>query len=247
MSLNSISLPDGTRYVLEEQTPPAPPSSVQLWRMKPRSNPRDAATKAARDQGQPKHGFPDIIPLAEGIQKVKLTRQWQMFIRSLNPNMTLQKVSALLAGRVAFTNGTSWGSGEDDPPYQNWILGQNTNNPNNPLPELDKVRTCGYACHTGAVVGNELQLTVFDGNLPPPDIAEVNPLTFPHLFFYATIVWMDGNGRELSRVPFTQRARAWGHDFEVTVMPLVSMHVVRVALEYVEPVDSYQLPFYNYP
>lgn len=216
-----------------------------LFQFKPVSNPRITATQAAIANGESKHGFPDIIPLGVGEgPRVDLTREWQLFIADLNPNMTREKVSAFLSGAVAFTNKTSWGVGETV--YQNWLLNEDIEG-GNPLPQFDKVRTCSYAIHSGVVEGGELVLNVLNGNLPPPMISEINPLSHPHLFFYATIVWMDTNGRELSRVPFQQRAKAWGHNFEVTVMPLVSKYQVRVPLSAVEAVPAYSLPFWNYP
>lgn len=224
-----------------------PTPSIPLWRMKPSTNPRDAAADAARRLGQKKHGFPDILPIGQGEGKrVDLTREWQLYLMAINPQMTTRDVSALLNYQVAFTNGT--GFGKPDTPYQNWILNQDTK-PSNPLPQFDKVRTCAYACHTGVIVGDQLKLTTLDGNNPPPKIADVNPKSHPHLFFHATIVWMDVNNNELARVPFEQRAIAteWGYAFEVTMMPLVSCYDIYMPLDEVERVSAYSLPYYRYP
>lgn len=229
-----------------------PPSSVPLWRMKPSTNPRDAAADAARRLGQKKHGFPDILPIGQGEGKrVDLTREWQLYLMAINPQMTTRDVSALLNYQVAFTNGT--GFGKPDTAYQNWVLNEDTNSkkPNGDplLPQFDKVRTCAYACHTGVIVGDQLKLTTLDGNNPPPKIADVNPKSHPHLFFHATIVWMDVNNNELARVPFEQRAvaLAWGYAFEVTIMPLVSCYDIYMPLDEVERVSAYSLPYYKYP
>jgi hypothetical protein len=224
-----------------------PTPAIPLWRMKPSTNPRDAAADAARRLGQKKHGFPDILPIGQGEGKrVDLTREWQLYLMAINPQMTARDVSAILNYQVAFTNGT--GFGKPDTPYQNWILNQDTK-PSNPLPQFDKVRTCAYACHTGVIVGDQLKLTTLDGNNPPPKIADVNPKSHPHLFFHATIVWMDVNNNELARVPFEQRAVApeWGYAFEVTIMPLVSCYDIFMPLDEVERVSAYSLPYYKYP
>ena len=229
-----------------------PTPSIPLWRMKPSGDPRWAAWQAALKFEQKKHGFPDILPIGTGEGKrVDLTREWQRYLMAINPRMTPRDVSALLNYQVAFTNGTSFG--KPDTPYQNWILNRDTtskkSNGDPLLPQFDKVRTCAYACHTGVVVGNQLKLTVLNGNNPPPSIAQVNPKSHPHLFFHATIVWMDNNNNELSRVPFEQRAIApeWGYNFEVTMMPLVSCYDIFMPLDEVERVSAYSLPYYRYP
>lgn len=245
MSLNSISLPDGTRYVLEEQTPPVPPSSVPLWRMKYPSNPRDAATSAAQQQDQPSHGFPDIIPLAEGVQRVQLTQAWQLYIAAINPRMDKRRVSGLLGDAVAFTNKTGFGGSV---PRRNYLIDEDLKA--NALPEFDKVRTCGGACHTGVIEGDMLRLLTLDGNLPPPNIAEVNPLSHPYLFFHATIVWMSSDGEELARKPFVNKsapAPEWGYDFDVTLMPLVACVPIYRRMSDVEAVNEYTLPYLSYP
>ena len=71
-----------------------PPSSVPLWRMKPSTNPRDAAADAARRLGQKKHGFPDILPIGQGEGKrVDLTREWQLYLMAIKPQMTTRDFS----------------------------------------------------------------------------------------------------------------------------------------------------------
>lgn len=243
MSLSSITLPDGTRYVREGQTPP--PSGVPLWRMKYPNNPRWAAAKAAREQGQNAHGFPDIIPLAEGVQRVELTQPWQLYIAAINPRMDKKSVAGMLGDAVAFTNKTGFGGAT---PRRNYLTGEDLNA--TALPQFDKVRTCGGACHTGTVEGGLLRLLTLDGNLPPPNIVDVNPLSHPHLFFHATIVWMSSNDEELARKPFPNKsaiAPEWGYTFEVTLMPLVSCVPIFRALSDVEAVSEYALPYLNYP
>lgn len=220
-----------------------PVETGQLWQFKPAPGPRGQARIWSEERGNVS-GAPDIWQLGVGAGKrVELTRAWQLFLAALNPNMPLERVSALLGDAVAFTNKTGFG----DTPYQNWLTNENTNS-NYPdgrpmLPSFDKVRTCSYACHTGRIEGNELVLNILDGNLSPPDISQVNPLTHPHLFFYASIVYVDQNGVERSRLPFQQSAPAWGHDRKVTVMPLVSNYQIRVPLSMVEKVDTYSLPY----
>lgn len=212
--------------------------------MKYPSNPREAATDAAQRLGENNHGFPDIIPLAEGVKRVELTQAWQLFIAAINPRMNKARVAGLLGDAVAFTNGTGFG----DTPRRNYLTGEDLNA--QLLPTFDKVRTCGGACHTGVIVGDYLRLLTLDGNLQPPSIADANPLSHPHLFFHATIVYMSNNGVELSRVPFENKraiAPEWGYGFEVTMMPLVSCVPILVPLENVQRVSAYSLPYYRHP
>ena len=233
---------EGKRYARVDTAPP--PSSIPLWRMKYANNPRDAATKAAQEQGQPNHGFPDIIPLADGVQRVQLTQAWQNYIAAINPRMEKRRVAGLLGDAVAFTNGTGFG----DTPRRNYLTNENLNA--QALPLFDKVRTCGGACHTGVIEGDKLRLLTLDGNLPPPSIVDANPLSHPHLFFHATIVWMSNDGEELARKPFVNKnapAPEWGYDFGVTLMPLVSCVPILRPLEEVEAVSVYTLPYLNYP
>lgn len=225
---------------------PEPPSyGVPLWRMKYSDDPRQRATEDAQDQGQRSYGLPDIIPLADGVQRVELTQAWQLFIAAINPRMEKKRVASLLGDATAFTNKTGFGG---ETPRRNYLTGENLTA--DALPMFDKVRTCGGACHTGVVEGNFLRLLTLDGNLQPPNITEVNPLSHPHLFFHAIIVWMSSNGDELTRTPFVgKRAPApeWGYDFDVTMMPLVSCVPIRVPLADVEQVSAYTLPYLNYP
>lgn len=221
-------------------------NKVPLWVMLPASNPRIAARDAAIKFSEPNHGFPDIIPIAEGVKRVILTEKWQLYIYQINPNMELSRVSGLLGDAVAFTNKT--GLGSEETPRRDYLKRENLNSTH--YPKFDKVRTCSYACHTGEIIENQLKLTTLDGNIDPPDIKDINPLSHPHLFFHATIVWMDTNGKELKRSPFVnKRAKApqWGYNFEVTIMPLVSCVPVYIDLDLVKRVDQYILPYYNYP
>lgn len=229
---------------LESSLPP-PSSNQSLFQFKPASNPREAAQRDAIKTGQRSVGYPDIIPLdTGGGSRVILTREWQLYIAAINPHMPKNKVAGMLGNGVAFTNGT----GFNGVPRQNWLTNENLKALQFPM--FDKVRTCSYACHTGTIEGNLLRLTMLDGNLPPPNIAEVNPLSHPHFFFHATIVWVDQNGVELSRKPFINKraiAPEWGYNFEVTLMPLVSNYPILVPLSIVQPVSEYKLPYLNYP
>lgn len=232
---------NGKRFYLESVPEP---SGMPLYQFLPASNPRAAATRDAIAQGKPSVGYPDIIPLADGVQRVQLTKEWQLYIAAINPNMEKRHVAGLLGNAVAFCNGTGFG----DEPRQNWLTGEDLRS--SLLPSFDKVRTCSYACHTGRIEGSELVLSILDGSAPPPSISQINPKSHPHLFFHATIVWMDSNGTELGRKPFVNKravAPEWGYNFEVTLMPLVSCVGIRVPLSRVQPVTGYQLPYYRYP
>lgn len=222
--------------------PPPIPTDTPLFRFKPHSNPRITAMQRSIATGTTV-GLPDILQLGIGDgPRTVLTKAWQLYIADLNPNLPRNRVAGMLGDRVAFSNGTGFG----ETPRQNWLTGEDLNV--TALPLFDKVRTCAYACHSGRVEGSELVLTILDGNNPPPKIADVNPISHPHLFFYATIVWVNSNGLEVRRSAFGNKsAPAWGIPYNVTVMPLVSKYQIRVQLTMVEYTEAYTLPFLNYP
>jgi hypothetical protein len=140
---------------------------------------------------------PAVFVLQESV--VKVTKEWQFFIRAINPGMTIKQIVALFDPHKAFTNRAT----DDD--RKNYLEGKHMD-----CEELtfDKVRTCALSVLTGAVNGEMLNVVVMDGNKPPPlkpgrsqpqKVAEIKlddylytPQTHRHLFFAANIVRADG-------------------------------------------------------
>ena len=103
-------------------------------------------------------GFPMVWVFSGA--SMDLTREWQYYLRAINPGMTPEKVCAVLGYRRAFTNQNGFGNVDD--PRRNYILNEDLDA--NELPKFDKVRTCGMA---------ELEMisgvvTMMDGTKPPP-------------------------------------------------------------------------------
>ena len=140
--------------------------------------------------------------------RVQITRQWQFFIRAINPGMSLQHVAALFGPTKAFTNRARKDS------RANHLMGTKLNRPD---PEFDKVRTCALSVLTGIVSGEDLILTMLDGSQEPPlkvgriypeTVEDINlddylfiPQTHRHFFFAANIIRRDGR-----TVPFPHGA-----------------------------------------
>ena len=203
--------------------PPPKPSPVPLWQFKQSPNPLSAA--------QTLGSAPDVVVLATGLGRVTVTREWQLHIRDINYGMLSNNVWMLFGTQKAFCNA-------DSDPRQNWIEGKDLGA--TALPQFDKDRTCGLACHTGIVEGDYLRVTTFNGNYSPPPLSEINPRTHPWLYFHATIVYRDGKV-----APFPQAAPApeWGYTRNVVLMPLVATHPILYPLSLVTKVNSYRLPY----
>jgi len=123
---------------------------------------------------------------------VKLTKEWQFFIKAINPGMTLKHISAIFGDSKAFCNGTGF---EGATPRKNYILNENLSAAE--LPRFDKVRTCG---NTVIQMDNGIVM-MMNGNATPPlkpgvaqpqTLAEATldkylytPQFYPHLFFNA--------------------------------------------------------------
>jgi hypothetical protein len=193
--------------------------AVPLWQLKAAPAPRFAAKELG--------SAPDVVIFSTGYGRVNLTKEWQLFIRYINPNMKLGNVSALLGDAKAFTNGTGF------PGKANYLLWEELDKG---LPQFDKDRSCSFACHTGVVEGNNLRLTIMDGNKPPPN--DANPQTHPWLFFHATMVY-DGGTVDA----FPHGAPGWGLTRNCVWMPLVATHALFVPLTNVTSVSSYLLPY----
>ena len=158
--------------------------------------------------------------------RVTVTKEWQFFIRAINPDMPIRHVVALFDPHKAFTNRAS----EDR--RANHLQGRNLDCP---ALEFDKVRTCALSVLSGEVVEDMLRVEMLDGSQPPPlkpgrsqpqSVEEINlddylftPRTHRHLFFAANIV------RPNRRViPFPRGAQhAWTNDGNTyTWLPHVS-------------------------
>lgn len=199
--------------------PPPPDTDADLYQFLPdldmspnASNPRTWS----RDHGV---GTPDVLPLAD--RSMIFTPEWRAFVRAANPNMTVNHVNALYGKSKAYFNRQS-----------------DNSNPNYIMP---KTFTSGYSCHKGIVSGDKLIVHTLDGNLPPPDIAKVNPKTRPHLFFHATIVRIR-NGRE-ARYPFPNGKPAWDYSGNYIFMPFTSRFELKVPLSKVRKASEYVLPY----
>ncbi len=147
--------------------------------------------------------------------RVKITKQWQFFIRAINPGMSLQHVAALFGPTKAFTNRARNDS------RASYLTGTKLSRPD---PEFDKVRTCALSVLTGVESGEDLIVTMLDGSQEPPlkegrsypeRVEEIHlddylftPQTHRHLFFVANIIRRDGR-----TLPFPHGAvYDWTHD-----------------------------------
>ena len=170
-------------------TPVTPLASVPLWQHKDDHGVFDDVRGCAP--------CPAVFPMHES--RVTITKQWQFFIRAINPGMSLQHVAALFGPTKAFTNRPP------DDKRANYLQDGKQSRPD---PEFDKVRTCALSVMTGVVSGDELIVTMLDGSEPPPlkegrsypeRVEDINPddylftpQTHRHFFFAANIIKRDG-------------------------------------------------------
>lgn len=186
-------------------------------------------------------------------QSMKITREWQFYIRAINHAMELRHVSAIFEYQKAFANGTGFGDAGD--PRRDYLLGENMTSKYDP--QFDKHRTCIRATHTGEVSGDYLWLESMDGSNPPllkpgkrqpRTVGEIdidnylyNPRDHRWLFFAANNIGSTGN------------VSAWDHggfypwfldgQRQVTWLPLVGTFPVRIALSLVEVVTEVRSPY----
>lgn len=195
-------------------------------------------------------GCPAVFTLNEPMLKTKLDKHWQYYLIAMNYNMTLENVSLLLDFMLAFANGT--GFGDDDDPRIDYILEKN---PNSPLPNFDKDRTCSRNVMTGFVVGDTLKVTTFNGNLPPPmkpgkslpqtkdqiNIEDYlyNPRDHRWMFVVANRVTTKP-GNQTSVAPFPRGATyPWtGDNYNYSFIPLVSRETIYYPLKYLTRVPE---------
>jgi hypothetical protein len=165
---------------------------------------------------------PEVFFFAENVTDI--TRYWQFYLRAVNFNMVLERVSAILLNNRMVTNGTGFG---DDEPRQNWILREDLTALK--LPQWNKVYTSGDA--RIRMEGN--RVLTFDGTRPPPlkpgyaqpervEDARIEmylhtPYTTPWLFYDCHNVGRDG-----SYQPWPNAGLYPGDPIPRTWMPFVS-------------------------
>ena len=175
---------------------------------------------------------PSVWPYLD--DKVEVTRQWQYFIRGINPGMTLQYVAVKFGPALAFCNR------DEEDIRADWLRERDLDRPN---PDFDRVRTCSRSILSGTVSGSELVVSMLDGNREPPlkpgrtypqrveDIQVDDylyvPWTHRHLFFAANRITKEG-----TLVPFPNGGLCpWMGDMRpYTWMPHVARREVRIPL-----------------
>ena len=188
---------------------------------------------------------PQVYTLLE--KAMAVTEQWQYFIRAINHNMNLKKVSAIFGSRRAFCNL----KGFNDPqhsPRADYLLRENLDGTD---PEFDKIRTCGLSVMTGKERDGQLLVAMLDGSKPPPlkegrsypeRVQDINvddylftPQTHRHFFFAANII-----NRRGETVPFPNGAfYDWtGDGRPYTWLPHVSRFEVRYPLANLTPLPA---------
>lgn len=183
---------------------------------------------------------PAVFPLNEPNTKVKLTMDWQFYIRAINYNMTVEHVSALLGYQRAFTNGT--GFGDKDDPRVNYLT---DNNFGCPYPQFDKDRCCSRTVMTGTKTqdGKSLIIKTFNGNASPPmkegkehpqTLAKINiedylynPREHPWMFLVANIVNTDGTVVQFPNGGLYE----WTGNDPMVYLPLVSDELITYPMD----------------
>lgn len=209
---------------------PALPS-VPLWQHKDDPELGAAAPERVRIP------TPQVYTLHE--KAMAVTEQWQYFIRAINHNMNLKKVSAIFGSRRAFCNLKGFNDPQH-PPRADYLLRENLDGKD---PEFDKIRTCGLSVMTGKERDGQLFVAMLDGSKSPPlkegrsypeRVQDINvddylftPQTHRHFFFAANII-----NRRGETVPFPNGAfYDWtGDGRPYTWLPHVSRFEVRYPL-----------------
>lgn len=203
---------DGDAFVrLDPQptTPTPPPTGTpQLWKVKHDAEMGDLW----------RTNVPEVFRL-EPLHAIPLNREWQLFIKDLNPTMEPKKWRVLLGYRTAFTNNASGYDRLGDPPKQDWVNRRDTNARH--LPSFDQPRICGGAIVTGRVEGDRLWLEYLDASKSPPSVASVKLWQK----FCATNV----TGKGISRFPQGGGADVW--------IPLIARQPISIALSKLERLD----------
>jgi len=172
---------------------------------------------------------PDILRLNDEPPRVTFTEAWQMYLREVNPNMSNHQVAQIMqTGRWGF-------NGSGIPGHANYIERSDLDKPD---PFTDEDRTFAYNVHAGVEDGDDVIVTTFDGNLPPPPLSKISPQTHPHMYSILTVVHRDGH-----IAPFPGYAYVPGYEKYVTIFPLVSKHVIRYPKQHLKKVSEWRIPF----
>jgi len=208
-------------------TPPEP--TPQLYEFQPRPgetglpDPRYTVATTNLDSA------PDILRLNDEPPRVTFNRDWQMYLKAINPNMTDNQVSQIMqTGRWGF-NGTGI------PGHANYIKGEELDKPD---PFTDEDRTFALNVHAGEDDGDDVIITTFNGNLPPPPLSKISPQTHPWMYLILTVVHKDGH-----IAPFPNYAYVPGYEKYVTLFPLVSAHVIRYPKLHLKKASAWKIPF----
>ena len=175
---------------------------------------------------------PAVFTLHES--RVTVTKEWQFFIRAINPQMSIQHVAALFGHKKAFTNRREKDLRRD------YLQGEHLDRDEL---EFDKVRTCSLSVLSGEPQGDMLLVAMLDGNKPPPlkpgcpqpqrvediklDDYLFTPQTHRHLFFAANIVRPNG---KVSPFPHGEAHTFMNDGRPYTWMPHVSRFQVHYPL-----------------
>lgn len=183
---------------------------------------------------------PAVFVLNEPNTKVKLTMDWQFYIRAINYNMTLEHVCALLGYERAFTNNT--GFGDENNPRVNFLT---NNNLGCEYPRFDKDRCCSRTVMTGTKTpdGKSLIIKTFNGNASPPmkegkphpqTLSEINiddylynPRDHPYMFLVANIVNADGTVVQFPNGGLYE----WTGNDPMVFLPLVSDELITYPMD----------------
>jgi|SRR5690349_12246693 len=220
-------------------------SAFQLWMQKEDID----ALGTVRSCASP--GCPAVFTLNEPKTKVRLTKDWQFYLRAMNYNMTLGNVFLLLDDHLAFCNNGAGFNNLDNPGKRDYFFNR-TNYPE--FPRFDKDRTCSRNLLAGEVVGDKLKVTTFNGNLPPPmkpgkalpqTLSQVNiedylynPRDHRWMFVVANRVTTKP-GNRTSVAPFPRGATySWTGDTNTySFLPLVSTETILYPLKYLQKLD----------
>lgn len=168
---------------------------------------------------------------------VKLSAAWQWWMFDLASRIYYQgrtheqltqaeldylggKFTGVFANTTAFTNNHGFDV------FQNYVLGENMES--NELPAIYTL-VCGGASLGGEIVKNAqgapmLKAAHFDGILPPPAVADIDPYSDPRVFFATTITNVKVNGGyKVNRFP--------QYDGKDVPVPLVATRDIYYPLE----------------
>ena len=205
-----------------------PPPSVALYEFLPR--PGEQGQPDPRDTVKEKlTSAPDVLKMGEDGGAV-FDRAWQEYLVAINPNMSLHHVAAIM-------NSNRWGfnQGHGLPERKNYI--ENEAGDGKP-PVTDKDRTFAFNVHACVEAGNELIVTTFNANQPPPPLSVISPQTHPWMYCVLSVVYRDGH---IGAFPNSNAIT--GYPKEATLFPLIATHEIRYPLSKVRRVSAWKMPY----